>query len=60
RPYAGVLYPFVAQSPQELSINKNDIVILIQHVDPDWTEGELDGKIGIFPTSYIDIIVDCP
>ena len=29
-------------------------------VDEDWLEGELDCQRGIFPKSYITIVVDCP
>ncbi|KAK7476700.1 hypothetical protein BaRGS_00032098 [Batillaria attramentaria] len=59
-PYAKTLYPFQAQLPNELSFNDNEIVTLIQHVDEDWIEGELDGKIGLFPANFVEIIVDCP
>ncbi|KAK6973402.1 dynamin-binding protein [Biomphalaria glabrata] len=58
--YGRVLYPFSAQLPNELSICESQLVTLIQHVDDDWTEGEIDGKRGIFPTNFIEIIVDCP
>ncbi|XP_041365294.1 LOW QUALITY PROTEIN: dynamin-binding protein-like [Gigantopelta aegis] len=59
-PYARALYTFVGQNEDELSIAEHDIVTLIQHVDPDWIEGEADGKIGLFPAAYVEIIVDCP
>ena len=59
-PYAKTLYPFQAQLPTELSFGDGEIVTLIQHVDEDWIEGELDGKIGLFPATFVEIIVDCP
>ena len=59
-PYAKTLYPFQAQLPTELSFSDNEIVTLIQHIDEDWIEGELDGKIGLFPATFVEIIVDCP
>ena len=59
-PYAKTLYPFQAQLPTELSFGGDEIVTLIQHVDQDWIEGELDGKIGLFPATFVEIIVDCP
>ncbi|GFO19684.1 dynamin-binding protein [Plakobranchus ocellatus] len=58
-PYAQVLYPFTAQGRSELSLEEGQIVTLIRHVDADWTEGELDGRQGLFPTSFVDILVDC-
>ncbi|OWF54976.1 dynamin-binding protein-like [Mizuhopecten yessoensis] len=59
-PYARTLYPFVGQSDDELTFRGNEMVYLIQHVDDQWIEGELEGKTGLFPASYVSIIVDCP
>ena len=59
-PYARTLYPFEGELTDELSFDANDIVTLIQHVDEQWIEGELDGKIGLFPANYVEIVVDCP
>ncbi|XP_060066478.1 dynamin-binding protein-like [Ylistrum balloti] len=59
-PYARTLYPFVGQSEDELTFHGNEMVYLIQHVDDQWIEGELDGKSGLFPASFVSIIVDCP
>ena len=57
--YGKAKYPFVAENDNELSFLGDDIVLLTRHIDDEWMEGELDGRRGIFPTSYIDIIVDC-
>ena len=35
------------------------MIFLLQHVDQDWIEGELDSEKGIFPGSYVNIVVDC-
>lgn len=59
-PYARTLYPFLGELPDELSFGANDIVTLIQHVDKQWIEGEIDGKIGLIPVNYVEIVVDCP
>ncbi|XP_062618724.1 dynamin-binding protein-like, partial [Saccostrea cucullata] len=59
-PYAMTLYRFEGQSDNELSFDANEIVYLVQHVDDQWTEGEIDGRIGLFPTCFVSIIVDCP
>ncbi|XP_077500825.1 dynamin-binding protein-like [Amblyomma americanum] len=58
-PYARSKFAFVAQYPNELSFQKGELVTLIRHVDDEWTEGELNGRVGLFPTEYVDIIVDC-
>lgn len=59
-PYGQVLFQFIAENANELTVLPNDIVNLIQHVDDQWIEGELNGKRGIFPASFIEVIVDCP
>ena len=58
-PYCSTLYEFTARASSELSFGVGQIIHLISHLDDDWCFGELDGKCGAFPTSYVDIIVDC-
>ncbi|KAJ8298585.1 hypothetical protein KUTeg_022645 [Tegillarca granosa] len=59
-PYAKTLYPFSGESADELTFMDNEIVHLIQHIDDQWIEGEIDGRIGLFPASFVSIVVDCP
>ncbi|KAJ9579096.1 hypothetical protein L9F63_024802, partial [Diploptera punctata] len=58
-PYGITLYPFYAQFDNELSFHEGEIVTLCRHIDKDWIEGKIDGKKGIFPKSYVNILVDC-
>lgn len=58
-PYARSKFAFEAQYPNELSFQEGELVTLIRHVDDEWTEGEINGRVGLFPTEYVDIIVDC-
>ena len=58
-PYGITLYPFFAQFNNELSFHEGEIVTLCRHIDKDWIEGKIDGKKGIFPKSYVNILVDC-
>ncbi|XP_031837461.1 rho guanine nucleotide exchange factor 38 isoform X2 [Nomia melanderi] len=59
KPYAITLYPFNAQFPNELSFAAGEVVHLIRHIDSEWMEGTIDNHKGIFPISYINIILDC-
>ncbi|KAG8196563.1 hypothetical protein JTE90_003576 [Oedothorax gibbosus] len=59
-PYGKTIYPFKAEYANELGFNSGEIVNLIRHVDNNWLEGELDGKVGIFPANFVNIVVDCP
>lgn len=58
-PYAITLYPFNAQFPNELSFGVGEVVHLVKHIDSEWMEGTIDNQKGIFPISYVNIIVDC-
>ena len=35
------------------------MVYLRKYVDSEWLEGDIDGSVGIFPISYVNIVVDC-
>lgn len=59
KPYAITLYPFNAQFPNELSFGVGEVVHLVRHIDSEWIEGMIDTTKGIFPSSYVNIIVDC-
>ena len=58
--YGKTLYPFTAENSNELSFLDSEIIILLRHVDDSWMEGEVDGRKGIFPAAFVEIIVDCP
>lgn len=58
-PYCSTLYEFSGRTTDELSFGSGEIVHLISHFNDDWCYGELDGKCGLFPTLYVEIIVDC-
>ena len=51
---------FSGECAGELSFAAGRIVKLLRYVDDEWLEGELDGKTGIFPVSYVDTVIDCP
>lgn len=59
KPYAITLYPFNAQFQNELSFGAGEVVHLTRHIDSEWIEGMIDITKGIFPSSYVNIIVDC-
>ncbi|XP_071537624.1 uncharacterized protein [Panulirus ornatus] len=58
-PYGRAVFSFRAQYSNELTFKKGDIIHLLKHVDSHWTLGHVGDSTGIFPTSYVDIIVDC-
>jgi len=53
---ARALYSFQAQNSRELSFKKGDIIFVKKQVDGNWYEGERNAAVGIFPTTYVDIL----
>ncbi|XP_077486990.1 dynamin associated protein 160 isoform X3 [Amblyomma americanum] len=56
------LYAFEARNADELSIMPGDIIMVQenQHGEPGWLGGELQGKTGWFPESYVEKVVTTP
>ena len=59
-PCARAKFEFRAKSDVELSFSAGVSVRLLRRVDENWLEGELEGKVGIFPASYVDIELGTP
>ncbi|KAK3089502.1 hypothetical protein FSP39_004125 [Pinctada imbricata] len=53
---AKALYSFTAQNPRELPFRKGDVIYLVRQIDKNWFEGERNGRLGIFPKNYIEVI----
>lgn len=51
-------YNFIAQTHLELSLAKGELVTVTRRVDDNWYEGKIGGRKGIFPVSYVDILID--
>jgi hypothetical protein len=52
-----VKYAFIAEAPTELSVNKGDVVRVLQYHDAfghsEWWKVEHNGKIGFVPSSFL-------
>ncbi|XP_041930665.1 sorbin and SH3 domain-containing protein 2 isoform X4 [Alosa sapidissima] len=53
---ARAIYDFKAQTAKELTFRKGDTVYITRQVDRNWYEGELHGRTGIFPITYVEKI----
>lgn len=51
------LFDFVAQEPNELSFKFNDVII-IHTQNGDWWEGELNGRRGLLPSNYVQLLTE--
>lgn len=59
-PCARAKFDFEAKSDVELSFSAGMSIRLLRRIDDNWLEGELEGKVGIFPAAYIDIELSIP
>jgi len=53
---ARALYDFEAQDETELGFKEGDNIKVLNQIDDAWYEGEKDGKVGMFPVEYVEII----
>ncbi|CAG8532218.1 13156_t:CDS:10, partial [Dentiscutata heterogama] len=53
---AKVEYDYQAKEADELSLDKGDVVTVIEQVDQGWWKGDLNGKIGMFPANHVKLI----
>nr|XP_031548445.1 SH3 domain-containing protein 19 isoform X4 [Vicugna pacos] len=53
---AKALYDFHGENEDELSFKAGDIITDLESVDDDWMSGELMGRSGIFPKTYIQFL----
>ena len=53
---ARAVFSFQAQNNRELSFKKGDIIYIKKQVDSNWYEGERNAMLGIFPTTYVELI----
>ncbi|CAL8104805.1 unnamed protein product [Calicophoron daubneyi] len=59
-PVCKAMFDFEAENPFELSFHEGDLLKLIEQVDENWFLGELNGKQGHFPTTYVQVLVPLP
>lgn len=59
-PCARAKFDFIAKSEIELSFSAGVSLRLLRRIDENWLEGELEGKVGIFPASFVDIELSIP
>jgi len=52
-----VLYEYDAQDTIELTIKENDIILVVKEDSSGWWKGELNGKVGLFPSNFIEEII---
>ncbi|XP_071317079.1 endophilin-A3b isoform X2 [Trachinotus anak] len=60
QPCCRAMYSFHPNHEGELGFSEGDIIVLTCQVDANWYEGSLGGRSGLFPVSYVDVLVPLP
>jgi hypothetical protein len=55
---AKVLFPYEARSSKEISLVKDDIIIVTKQDDSGWSEGKAGNSSGWFPSAFVELIQD--
>ena len=55
---AKVLYSYTAENEDELSIEEGQVIYILQKdlEDSGWWKGELNGKVGVFPDNFVELL----
>ncbi|XP_054262840.1 uncharacterized protein LOC128986471 isoform X7 [Macrosteles quadrilineatus] len=51
-------FNFQAQTHLELPLVKGELIVLTRRVDNNWFEGRIGTRKGIFPVSYVEVLVE--
>ncbi|KAK5935984.1 hypothetical protein CgunFtcFv8_021290 [Champsocephalus gunnari] len=60
QPCCRSLYGFEPENQGELGFKEGDIIILANQIDENWYEGTIHGESGLFPISYVEVLVPLP
>lgn len=53
-------FDFDGEGPEDLVFEDGDVIRLLERVGPEWRKGELNGRQGLFPLAFVDVIEDLP
>ncbi|XP_074085243.1 SH3 domain-containing protein 19 isoform X2 [Macrotis lagotis] len=51
-------FEYIGDQKDELSFSEGEMILLKEYVNDEWARGERNGKIGIFPLNFVEIIED--
>ncbi|CAH0746393.1 unnamed protein product [Diatraea saccharalis] len=54
------MYDYISKEPGDLSFKKGDTIMLQKKLDPFWYQGECSGRTGMFPITYVQIVIPLP
>ncbi|XP_028028347.1 E3 ubiquitin-protein ligase SH3RF1 isoform X2 [Bombyx mandarina] len=59
-PHARAVYDYISKEPGDLSFKKGEIILLQKKLDAFWYQGECSGRTGMFPITFVQVVVQLP
>lgn len=53
-------FDFEGEGEKDLQFEEGDYIRLLEKIGDEWAQGEINGREGIFPLVYVEIIEDLP
>ena len=53
-------FDYDGEDPADLAFAAGDIIRLVERVGNEWMKGELNGRVGMFPVGFVEVIEDIP
>ncbi|XKL64028.1 hypothetical protein PGB90_004114 [Kerria lacca] len=60
QPYAIAKCDCIAKVAGDLSFKRGDVIFLRRKIDQNWCQGECNGILGVFPFSYVQVMIPLP
>ncbi|XP_043204306.1 SH3 domain-containing kinase-binding protein 1-like isoform X16 [Amphibalanus amphitrite] len=54
------LFSYTPDKADELALKLNDIIDVLEDVEPGWWKGSLNGKVGVFPSNFVEELPPLP
>ncbi|XP_068798372.1 SH3 domain-containing protein 19 isoform X3 [Struthio camelus] len=59
-PHAVVLHDFRAEHADDLALHSGDTVSLLEKIDAEWYRGKCGNRTGMFPATFVKVVIDVP
>ena len=56
--YCKGIFDYNSDVQGDLSFNAGDVIQVLKKVGDEWIEGELNGRVGMFPVAYVEMVTD--
>nr|XP_006005525.1 PREDICTED: neutrophil cytosol factor 2 isoform X2 [Latimeria chalumnae] len=51
--YVTAIFNYQSTAPEDLEFQEGDLITVLSKVNEDWLEGQCNGRVGVFPASFV-------